>query len=112
MTQDSWFFSSSSEDVLRAPTRYTLLALPGFIREVQAWCSQAGSRVLTLDLSQMADFEIPAFRSLVWARRQLKTLGRELVLIMPPGGVFTAHEEAIMRDLFAIQENAPTSDVA
>lgn len=117
MGSEALVFHFVRDDVLQAPSRCGLLAVPDFIQRVDSWCqgfarfSRSRSRddpqTLVIDLSQVTDWDMSVFKSLVWARRRCVAAGGDVILVVPPGQLFTAAEEVIVRDLFEVTDRSP-----
>lgn len=102
MTQPSLTFHFCEDRVLAAPTCCGLVAVPDFLRQVDAWCTRAPGGELVVDLGSVERFDMSFFRCLVWARRRCLAAGSDLVLVLPRGEVLAAHEEDLVRELFTV----------
>jgi len=100
MTAISLVFRQSEDGALVAPPSCTLLTIPDLLSLVQRCAADGGPVVV--DLSEVVEVDMAAFRSLVWSRRYCARRSVRFALVAAPRGVFTAQQEALVRDLLPV----------
>ena len=96
----SLVFRQADDGALVAPPHCGLLTVPDFLAQVQRCTAEPGPVVV--DLSEVVDFDIAAFRALVWARRYCNRRGVRFVVVAPPPGVLAGPHETLLGELLPV----------
>jgi anti-anti-sigma regulatory factor len=109
MSFDPCVFRFSDLDVLVAPPRCGLVAIPDLIRSIDNRSKELDAPYLVLDLSEVVAWETSVLSSMAWARRRCVAAGGDLALVLPRHRVFTANEVALLKQLFLVAEDVHTA---
>ena len=82
-------FHVDRRQVVAAPLRLSLIAVPSLLGHVHRVCEQPGNQ-LVVDLTGTLQVDRDVVWSLAWAARHTRHRGSRLVLVPPPPGVLDA----------------------